>query len=95
MQFEWDDRKAATNFKKHKIHFEEAALIFEGPTLTQFDDENEAGEGRYASIGLIRGVALVVVIHTDRDGVTRLISARRATSGERKQYDAYIKEKTG
>jgi len=95
MQFEWDDQKAATNFRKHGIRFEEAALIFQSNTLTQFDNQNEAGEDRFVSIGMIRGAVLVVVVHTDRDGVTRLISARRASSSEQKQYNAYIKENTG
>lgn len=51
MQFEWDDEKNLSNFEKHKIRLEEAALIFNGPTLTTIDDRIDYGEIREISTG--------------------------------------------
>lgn len=94
MQFEWDETKNRTNFDKHRIRFEEAALIFAGPTLTAIDERGDYGEVRQISIGQIRGQVFLVVVHTDRKGTTRLISARRAKLSERRRYDDYIQEIT-
>ena len=87
MIFEWDERKNAANAKKHEITFEEAKLIFEGPVVTWIDDRSEYFEVRQISIGLIREVLAVTVVHTDRNGVTRIISARLANRKERKLFD--------
>lgn len=94
MQFEWDNEKNRANFDKHRIRFEESALIFRGPTLTTIDDRKDYGEIRKISIGQIQGLIYLVVVHTDRDGSTRLISARKAKSVERGRYDDYIQEVT-
>ena len=94
MQFDWDETKNRTNFEKHQIRFEEAALIFAGPTLTAIDDRQDYGEVREISIGQIRGQVYLVVVHTDREGTTRLISARQAKLPERRRYDDYIQEIT-
>ena len=85
--FEWDEKKSTGNLKKHGISFEEASLIFEGPTLSWTDDRIDYGEQRTVSIGLIQGVVAVAVVHTDRKGKTRIISARLANRRERKFYD--------
>ena len=95
MRFEWDDEKDRTNFIKHKIRFEEAAQIFRGPTLTTIDDREGYDEIREISIGQLHGQVVLVVVHTDREGTIRLISARRAKPLERSQYDDYIKENIG
>ncbi len=87
MIFEWDERKNAANATKHEITFEEAKLIFEGPVVTWIDDRSEYFEVRQISIGLIREVLAVTVVHTDRNGVTRIISARLANRKERKLFD--------
>lgn len=94
MNFEWDDDKNQRNFKKHKIRFEEAAQIFRGPTLTTIDDQEDYDELREISIGQIRNQVYLVVVHTDREGTTRLISARKAKPPERTRYDDYIQEIT-
>ena len=86
MIFEWDDRKNAANIVKHEIDFEEAKLIFEGPVVTWSDMRTDYGEIREVSIGLIRSVVAVAVIHTDRNGVTRIISARLANRREKDIY---------
>ena len=87
MLFEWDERKNAANKAKHEIDFEEAKLIFEGPVVTWSDVRTDYGEIREVSIGLIRSVVAVTVIHTDRNGVTRIISARLEN---RREKDIYL-----
>jgi len=91
--FEWDPEKNASNIQKHRLSFEEAASIFSGPVLTG-QDEN-AGEYREKSFGLLGGSVVVCVIHTDRNGKIRIISARKATPNERKHFDEYLKKALG
>ena len=64
--FEWDDAKNALNSKKHGLTFEEASLIFEGRTLSWMDRRFDYGEQRTISIGLIREIVAVTVVHTVR-----------------------------
>jgi uncharacterized DUF497 family protein len=90
MEFEWDEGKDATNLKKHGISFEEAKTIFEDIVFTSIDDRFDYGEIREISIGAIEGVVVVTVVHTNRGGVTRIISARKATKKERKKYYEYL-----
>jgi uncharacterized protein len=89
-KFEWDPDKNASNLAKHGISFEEASTIFEGPVFT-LADEDPVEELRERSYGLINGITVVCVIHTDRDEVTRIISARKATKSERDLFNAYLK----
>ena len=93
-RFEWDEDKNLANRRKHGISFEEAATIFEGPVLS-LEDEGHQSEVRERSYGLIGGVVVACVVHTDREGVTRIISARKATPNERKHFDAYLKKAAG
>ena len=88
-EFEWDDAKNAANLVKHGISFEEAATIWNG-TVVSGVDETHHSELREISFGLIGGTAIVCVVHTDRHGKTRIISARKATRNERRLYDAYL-----
>ncbi len=81
--FEWDDKKAESNFRKHGIQFEEAALVFDDPFAVSEQDRIENGEQRWQTIGAVGGVLLLLVAHTvysEDDGieVVRIISARRA-----------------
>ncbi|NKE48766.1 BrnT family toxin [Roseomonas frigidaquae] len=85
--FEWDEEKSAANLIKHGISFEEAILIFDGDILSWIDGRLDYGETRTISIGLIRGLVAVAVVHTDRNGTTRIISARLASRRERKLYN--------
>lgn len=87
MKFEWDWKKSESNLRKHGISFEEASLIFEGTRLSWTDDRCDYEETRTVSIGLIHGLVAVVVVHTDRQGSTRIISARLASHRERKRFD--------
>ena len=93
-RFEWDEEKNLANRRKHGISFEEAATIFEGP-VPSLEDEGHHSEVRERSYGLIGGVVVACIVHTDRDDVTRIISARKATRNERKLFDAYLKKAAG
>jgi len=86
-EFEWDSNKNALNLQKHGISFEEASHIFNGsgPIVTNYD-ENFHEEDREISFGLLNGVVVVCVVHTERNGKIRLISARLATKREREKY---------
>lgn len=94
MQFEWDQNKNKQNLKKHGISFEEAIEIFDGIVFTNIDDRFDYGEIREISIGAIQNVVIITVAHTDRAGVIRVISARKATPQERKAYYEYLSETT-
>lgn len=93
MEFEWDERKNQANRAKHGISFEEAVVIFEGPILTLPDDRFDYGEPRVISIGSAGSELFLTVVHTDRNGKTRVISARRANRRERSLYHAYYRAK--
>ncbi len=86
--FEWDDAKAAENYAKHGVDFETARQVFRDPfAIEVLDDREDYGEDRFVLIGTAEGV-LLTVIHTERDGRIRLISARHATRPEHDEYFA-------
>ncbi len=86
MRYTWDAAKNRANVKRHKIAFEDAQRIFEGPTVERVDDRFDYGEIRVYAIGLVRGLE-ITVIYTDRDGDERhLISAWRSEPHERRHY---------
>jgi len=87
MNFEWNEEKREQNVNKHRVDFLYAALIFEGESLTREDDRENYGEIRFASLGLVDGVAYTV-IHTERGGNIRLISEWK---GGQKDYEKYKK----
>jgi uncharacterized DUF497 family protein len=84
MVFEWDEEKNASNIRKNGVGFEEAAAVFLDPLLVeQFDGEHSGGEERWRAYGLVRRKRLLVVSYTRRNGLTRIISARKATKAEK------------
>ena len=86
--FEWDDRKAQSNKRKHGVTFEEASTIFGDPlSVTIPDPAHSVGEDRFVTIGLSANGKLIVVVHKEHDDIIRVISARRATRYEREQYE--------
>ena len=91
MKFEWDEAKNQANIRKHGVSFETARRIFDRPILTRPDRRKNYGEDRYISIGQVEHAALIVVVHTDRKGRTRLISARPASHKERQAYHEQIR----
>jgi len=88
LQFEWDSRKAQSNKRKHRVTFEEASTTFgEILSITIPDPAHSIGEDRFITIGTSANNNLIVVVHTDRDDIIRIISARKATASERRQYE--------
>lgn len=81
--FEWDDDKCELNFEKHHIDFDDAITIFDGPVIRKRSDRG--GETRHLAVGLLEGIE-IAVIYTERNGVCRIISARRARKNEREAY---------
>ena len=94
MEFEWSSAKNERNIAKHGIGFAQAARIFESDVLTFTDDRRDYGEERKISIGKIDGLIVIVVVHTDRNRKTRLISARPAKKKERMRYEEEIRKRT-
>ena len=88
MQFAWDPKKAASNMRDHKVTFEEASSVFGDSLAVTFDDpDHSEGESRVLTFGLSEQGRLLVISHTERRGVVRIISARRATRAERRIYE--------
>lgn len=93
MKFEWDEKKNKVNHRKHKIWFEEAQTVWaDGHSIEFFDSAHAESEDRYLRVGhSSRNRPLLVVFCERMDGgIVRLISARKATSGERRQYEKGI-----
>ena len=88
MEFEWDDAKAVANEAKHGVSFAEAMTVFGDPlSLTGYDPQHSDDEDRYVTMGQSVDGRLLVVSHTDRSEKIRVISAREASRGERKDYE--------
>ncbi len=89
MQFEWDKEKAASNFRKHEVGFDEASSVFGDLSAKMFfDDEHSADEIREFIIGYSEANRLLIVNFTERkNSKIRIISARKPTKIERKDYE--------
>jgi len=88
MRFEWDLAKAARDVRKHGISFREAVSVFYDPLATTGDaPDHSEDEERVVTFGFSSAGRLIVVCHTERDDVIRIISARRATHAEREIYE--------
>ena len=88
MKFDWEIRKAESNYKKHGVRFPESLPVFRDDyAITVLDDESEPSETRFVTIGVgVKGRVLVVV-YTWRGADIRIISSRLADPRERKQYE--------
>ena len=88
MEFEWDVRKAETNYRKHGVRFAEAVAVFEDDyAITVRDEESDPSEERFISIGSGAREKLLVVVYSYRGKNLRIISARVAEARERWQYE--------
>lgn len=86
--FEWDEKKAKSNLKKHGVSFNEAKTVFEDPfSLTLEDPIHSELEERYLTIGYSCQNRLLLVVNTERQGNIRIISTRKVTKNERKIYE--------
>jgi hypothetical protein len=94
--FRWSEIKARTNLAKHKVSFEEAKTVFNDPFVITFSDERHSDdEERHISIGNSINNRLLLVVHIEQerlDGkfLIRVISCRKATTMERKDYESRI-----
>ena len=89
IKFEWDENKNKINQEKHKVSFEEASTVFYDETALVIDDpDHSLEEERFIILGLSLAANLLVVCHCYRgaDEIIRIISARKATKTESKQY---------
>jgi uncharacterized protein len=88
--FEWDQRKAQANVRKHGVSFDEAASVFGDPLARIFVDEDHSAEERREII-VGHSKRLLVVSFTERvKGRVRIINARCATRGEQRDYEEHV-----
>jgi len=89
LRFEWDAGKAAENLAKHGVTFDEAATVFFNPITAIFDDEDHSiGEAREIAVGHSIVGRLLIVAFTERArDVVRIISARKTTRAEKRDYE--------
>jgi hypothetical protein len=94
--YEWDAEKAKGNLRKHRISFEDAATVFLDPLALTFPDpDHSSGEDREITIGRSSRQQVIFVSHCERGDRVRIISARKATRGEHRQYEEGIGEGSG
>jgi len=92
MKFEWNRKKAASNYSKHGVTFEEAMTVFADPLARIFDDTDQtADHGREIIVGHSVKDRLLLVCFTAPAHTIRIISARRPTKNERKDYEENVK----
>ena len=93
MRFAWDAAKAEENLRKHGVSFEEGSTVFADENARlKHDPDHSRDEDRFILLGFSAKLRLLIVCHAYRenDNVIRMISARKATPNERKQYGSYI-----
>ena len=89
LRFEWEDKKAVANFKKHGVRFEEAKSVFVDERAKLIDDpDHSEDEDRFVLLGISSALRLLLVCHCYRSkgNVIRIISARKAIAREFKSY---------
>lgn len=88
MKLDWDSSKATANLQKHGVSFEEAGTVFGDPMALTFDDpDHSTGEQGFLTFGVSRAHKFLIVSYTERDVVTRIISARKMSRQERDIYE--------
>ncbi len=87
MAFEWDEEKRRANLRKHGVEFADAATAFDDDNAVTMPDPDSEGEERFLTLANDALGRLLVVVYTWRGDSIRLISARKATRRERRQYD--------
>jgi len=86
MHFQYDPKKAASNLRKHGVSFSDAEGVFFDPLAVHVPDPDSETEERWVVIGQGSAGAILVVVYAHRGEAIRLISARRATKREGKEY---------
>ena len=93
INFSWDDSKAQSNIAKHGISFEEAKTVFDDDNARLiYDPDHSKDENRFILLGLSCTLKILTVVHCYRDNENniRIISARKSTKSEAKQYKEYL-----
>ncbi len=91
MNFEWDEHKYNENIRKHGIDFRDVVEMFIHPMLTRLDTRRDYGEDRWIGIGLLKNIVDVTVyLEWEDEETIRIISARKATRYEIKEYHTRI-----
>jgi uncharacterized DUF497 family protein len=87
LEIRWDLRKAASNLRKHRVSFVEAATVLDDPlATTKPDPDHSIDENRFLTLGLSFQQRLLLVSHTEDPDEIRIISARTPTRSERNAY---------
>lgn len=93
MNFEWDEAKNRSNIRRHGFDFSDAAELFRGLALVYPDARADYGEERWVGLGLV-GTRLAQIVFTEpKPGTIRVISLRKATSRERKEFEKAIQDR--
>ncbi len=92
--FEWDIEKEKQNRRRHRVSFVQAATVFQDPNqIATFDEDHSDTEDRWITLGFDRNGILLIVVHTFKETEyyinVRIISARKATRAETKQYEEF------
>ncbi len=88
IRYVWDPEKAKSNYRKHRVLFSEARMVFDDPLMLVYEDgEHSFMEQRYLAMGRSVDSRLLLVAYTERADVIRIISAREATRRERRAYE--------
>ena len=93
IRFTWDDGKAGENQRRHKVSFDEAKTVFyDENARLQYDPDHSEDEDRFLLLGTSYSLRVLVVCHCyrEKDTLVRIISARKATKNERKQYEEFL-----
>jgi hypothetical protein len=87
MKFEWDEAKRQENIGKHGIDFVDIPEVFNGPMVVRLDIRRDYGEDRWIGIGLLRNLVVAVIyLEWENEETIRIISARRATHHESREF---------
>lgn len=88
IRFEWDEKKAIINKRKHDVSFDEAQTVFSDAfSIIKADIGHSDNEERQLIVGMSRKNRMIIISFTEREDVVRLVNARKATRNERKQYE--------
>ena len=88
MEVEFDPAKARSNLRKHGVSFSHAEQALRDDMAFTVEDSDASGEQRFVTLGMDAFGRVLVVVHTQRDERTRMISARKASAGEMRRYHA-------
>jgi len=88
MDYQWDPKKAASNLKNHGVDFADAVGVFEDDWAMTLEEQEVRGEQRFVTLGMDFLGRVILVVYTYRNNDIRIISARKATKGEREIYES-------